>query len=102
MPKKKPKRTKTGELVESGMKDGSTEQTYAKGEWEHMCGPRCEHNNGIWRFKDPVDGSLNGFVHSSQLQKDIWLGDMRAKGLEAAALGALRWFCFECGTLQEP
>lgn len=61
-------------------------------------GEKCAHKaQGQWCIV--VEGYLRVFDPPTQLQKDIWLGNMQDRALR---LGMLRWYCAECGTVQEP
>lgn len=60
-------------------------------------GKKCAHNHGRWMVS--IGGRIYGFRPATQLQKDIWLGEQED---EKAAERLLRWYCFECGTLQQP
>jgi len=63
-------------------------------------GPKCEHSGGQWIVS--WDDQLFAFDPNSQMQKDIWLDAMERKGKGKEALAALRWLCWQCGTIQDP
>lgn len=66
-------------------------------------GEKCEHNKGRWIVE--WKGRLFVFDPPTQVQKDIWLNEMKAKGgeeLHKKALESLRWLCNICGTVQQP
>ena len=66
-------------------------------------GDRCEHKEaGGGRWLVEWEGKLYQFEHATQMQKDIWLDQVRNEGRYEEAVKALRWFCFECGTVQMP
>lgn len=60
-------------------------------------GEKCAHNRGRWMVE--LGGKVYGFRPATQIQKDIWLGDQED---QTEAIRLLRWYCFECGTLQQP
>lgn len=62
----------------------------------------CEgHKQGQWFVVDD-DGTQYFFDPPTGMQKDMWLCTMRDRGKHAEAMSRLRWFCWECGTVQEP
>lgn len=81
-------------------------------------GEKCAHGaiqdntgqTGRWAVK--LGDEFYVFEPGTQLQKDIWLSthDPRARSAERGEedyihqlkLGALRWYCAVCGTVQEP
>jgi hypothetical protein len=72
-----------------------------RGAWE--LSPRCEHvKPGHWLFE--WQGSLWCFDPPTQLQKDIWLTSFGTIGpkTKERRMGALRWLCGICGTIQRP
>jgi hypothetical protein len=56
--------------------------------------------SGAWVVVCPMTGSQFMFSPPTQVQKDIWLS--AEKGMEVERMSMLRWFCFECGTVQKP
>ena len=64
-------------------------------------GDRCPHESqGFWLVE--WNDILYTFDPPTQIQKDIWLSDSKKIVGEETALGALRWCCRECGTVQKP
>jgi hypothetical protein len=62
----------------------------------HMTAP-----SGAW-FVEHAD-RFYAVSPSTQLQKDIWLGDAATQlGDKEKALAMLRWYCFTCKTVQAP
>lgn len=83
-------------------------------EAEYPLAGKCPHARGRWLFA--WEGGLYAFEPATQMQKDIWLGECLSPGpkvlggrglidkigTQKARLQALRWRCFECGTVQMP
>ena len=91
MPKTKTKRAKP---------PGASYLVAAAGEAKYSDKCKCSSSGGAWRVVH--DGQLYAFTHDTQMQKDIWLGAVKPKIGEDAAIAMLRWYCFTCNTVQMP
>jgi hypothetical protein len=68
-------------------------------------GEKCQHaaTDGYWLVE--WGGKLYQFADMTQMQKDSWLSTVRYDEGEKRyeeAVKALRWFCYQCGTVQMP
>lgn len=64
--------------------------------------PKCAHAGTHGQWVVAWRGRFLPFVHANNLQKDIWLHDAGSEAEQTERLKLLRWFCHECGTVQEP
>ncbi len=79
--------------------------------WGEKCAhgstpPPGQRQTGRWAVK--LEDQFYIFEPGTQLQKDLWLMSAHDGSGEPDAyvrvlkLGALRWYCAQCGTVQEP
>lgn len=71
------------------------------------CGDAHKSQNGFrptgaWAVLCPVTNQQFLIDPPTQMQKDIWLSGAKDDAEKTERAGMLRWYCFECGTLQEP
>ena len=67
---------------------------------DYKTGAKCEHKKqGQWVV---LKGKkIFVFDPPTQMQKDFWLSEVEGKAKEKR-IAKLRWFCYLCGTVQEP
>lgn len=61
---------------------------------------KCEHNQGQWVVE--WKGKFYFFIHSNNLQKDIWLSGAKNDKDKDACMNMLRWYCNLCCNVQKP
>lgn len=83
----------TSDLQEIKLEEISTDK-------ELLFGKPCNHENGIWMAK--IGERWYTFRGNTQMQKDTWLSEAKTEQERWLREGCLRWFCKECGTIQEP
>ena len=64
--------------------------------------PKCAHRGTHGQWAVAWGGRFLPFIQATNLQKDIWLHDAGSEAEQADRVGLLRWYCHECGTVQQP
>lgn len=67
--------------------------------------PKCSHDSKHGQWVVAWGGKFYPFIHANNLQKDIWLGAGRNAGEKTndeERIKLLRWYCHDCGTVQQP